>query len=409
MIPILHWGGEWFVEGGAFAPPSDEPAAIAQSLRTFLEERGHRRPHRLRLLYQPDTLHNVAVACPAAGRDVVRRALTEEFPALADPATAWGMLPAVRGSDDRASTLLFVEEGSPLTSLSAALRDNRCTVNGAWPLAAAFEQLAATADFAVGLCASSRALIYRRSRDGRRELHSFVGPNFRAEVSAELRRMAVDADRSKLVPLLWLCLDGARDSVALPEECETAFAVQGAELGDLLAIAGELSVGHPANLLAPEKAVAGRILFAASAALVAASLWTGYAYTRDYLALQRSAAAHAADAAALRAEIAVLEDNRRKIEALDAMVAQGAPLRRSQAELLRRIAAVIPREVTLVSYRSTGTTFTLVGSVATNPSRRDDPLVAFAAALQRGASCTVTAAPTRAADGSFSLTGSFAQ
>ena len=91
------------------------------------------KPVRLRLVFQPDALETVAVACPQGDRATLAAALAEEFPSLRTPGCAWSHEPVLPMGGDFA-TLLHFETQPGLLGLATRLAQRGLAVDSAWPL-----------------------------------------------------------------------------------------------------------------------------------------------------------------------------------------------------------------------------------------------------------------------------------
>ena len=95
---VLLWGDRWWFAGTGSSAKFSDLTDAAEVLAAYFA--GAAKPVRLRLIYQPDSLETVAVACPDGGRATLAAALGGEFPALANPDCAWGHEPVLATGGD---------------------------------------------------------------------------------------------------------------------------------------------------------------------------------------------------------------------------------------------------------------------------------------------------------------------
>ena len=400
---VLLWGDRWWFAGtGASCEFSDLAHAVEVLAAHYADAP---KPVRLRLIYQSDALETVAVACPQGGRATLAAALAGEYPALANPAHAWGHEPVLPVGGDFA-TLLHFETQPGLLTLATRLAHRGLAVDSAWPLATFLHALpeAWSDSKAVTVVAlqAERAFAYRNPEEGGRTALLWQGDTVVEDVSEWLGELLA---RNAEEPVLLVCAD---------EATATAFgafigverypAVEPMPLDEALGRPVVLPRYHPAQLLPRTPMVtAKRAVIAASIAFLIASGWTGVAYVRDHIAARRTAETQQVRLTTLRAEVAHLRENSAEIAALRRSLEGGAAGPPCGA-LLEKISTTIPAEVTLTSLHIAGQGIVLDGWVAPGAAR--SALDEWRARLAPAGS-PWTAEIKSGAVGSFSLTGTF--
>jgi hypothetical protein len=400
---VLLWGDRWWFAGGGASPEVSDLAEAAEVLVAHYANEP--KPLRLRLVFQPDTLETVTVACPRGDRATLADALSGEFPALADPAHAWSHDP-VQSTGEGFSTLLHFETRPGLLALATRLAQHGLAVDSAWPLTtflhAMPDEWSNSGAVTVVALQSHRAIAYRHPADGGRTALRWQGDAVIADVGRWLGALlALNAEE----PVLLICADDAA-ATALG----TFFGVErytGVELetmSEALARPVVLPRYHSAQLLPRLPVVtANRVMIAASIALILASGWLGFGLARDHIAARAAAANHQDRLTLLRAEVGHLRENEAEIAALRRSLEGGAAGPPCGA-LLEKISTTLPAEVTLASLRVTGRSIALDGWVAPGAGR--SPVDEWRARLTP-ASAPWTVESKLAGVGTFSLTGVF--
>ncbi len=389
---VLLWGHRLWLPG------ADTPLAFADCGQAVELLAGHfaeaPKPVRLRLVFQPATLESVTVACPKGDRRTLAQSLAGEFPALAQPDHAWGHEPVLAAGDGFA-TVLHVETEPRLYALARQLAQRGLAVDSAWPLAAYLQALpeewSDSGAVAVIALADGQALAYAHPAQGRREIRQWQGDTAAAEATDWIRS-TLEQEQSVL-----LVTDGTpeacADSGRFPAlECRT--------LTETLRRSVVMPRYHPAQLLPREPVMsAQRLALAASVLLLLTTVGLGGLYARDCFAAQAEAQRRGAELTTLRAGIDHLRANEAEITRLKQQVdaAPGAPC----AALLERIAATVPPEVVLTSFRLTGGEWSATGW--TKLGLTLDP---WQTRLTEMEDRWTALAQTRP-DGSFTLNGSF--
>lgn len=399
---VLLWGNRWWIPGGdALSEFADDRQAAEQLVGHFADEP---KPVRLRLIYQPDTLLSVAVACPNGDRRTIAQALAGEFPDLAKPDHAWGHEPVLAAGEGFA-TVLHYEAEPRLLALATELARHGLAVDSAWPLATYLQALpnewTDSGACTVVAISSDRAFAFRQPAAGGRDTPSWHGEETLASVS---RWLAEILGRDPIEPILLVCGDVESEAINSLLTPDRYPGVETLPLAKSLGRAVPLPRYHPAQLLPREPVItAQRLALAASVAFLLAAVGIGGNYARACLAERAAATRHATEATGLRAEIAHLHGNAAEIAALRSRLAgsaSGAPA----GAFLRQVATTVPRQLVLGSLRLDGRTLALDGWMApgTAPSVLED----WRRRLAPNEDAWTAAVQTRA-DGSFSLTGSF--
>ena len=400
---VLLWGDRWWFAGtGASLEFSNLPHAVDVLVAHYVDEP---KPVRLRLIFQPDALETVAVACPQGDRATLAAALAGEFPALCNPGSAWSHEPVLPMGGDFA-TLLHFETQPGLRGLATQLALRGLAVDSAWPLVTFLHLLpnewSESGAVTVVALQAQRAVAYRHPADGVRTALHWHGESAIADVGEWLGDVLT---RNAEEPVLLVCAD---------EETATALGafvgverhpgVEQVTLNEALARPVVLPRYHPAQLLPRTPVVtAQRLLIAASVAFLLAAGWSGVAYTRDHLAAQVAVKDYQSRLTALRGEVAHLRENAAEIAALRRSLDGGAAGPPCGA-LLEKISTTLPAQVTLTSLRIAGRSFALDGWVA--PGAGQTALDAWRTRLTP-ADAPWTAEAKSSATGSFSLTGGF--
>jgi hypothetical protein len=400
---VVLWGDRWWFAGtGASVKFSDLEQAVEVLVAHYAEEP---KPVRLRLIFQPDALETVAVACPQGDRATLAAALAEEFPSLRNSGCAWSHEPVLPMGGDFA-TLLHFETQPGLLGLATRLAQRGLAVDSAWPLTTFLHTLPSewSESGAVTVVAlqAERAVAYRHPTDGVRTALLWQGESAVADAGEWLGDvLARNAEESVLL----VCAD---------EETATALGafvgverypgVEQVSLNEVIARPVVLPRYHPAQLLPRTPVVtAQRAMIAASVAFLIAAGWSGVAYAREHFAAQVAVKDHQARLTALRSAVAQLRDNAAEIAALRRSLDGGAAGPPCGA-LLEKISTTLPAQVTLTSLRIAGRNLALDGWVA--PGAGPNVVNEWRTRLAPpGAAWTAETKPGAA--GSFSLTGGF--
>lgn len=400
---VLLWGDRWWFAGtGASGEFADLDHAVELLVAHYADEP---KPVRLRLVFQPDMLETVAVACPQGDRTTLAAALAEEFPALRTPGCAWSHEPVLPMGGDFA-TLLHFETQPGLLGLATRLARRGLAVDSAWPLATFLHELPSewSESGAVTVVAvqARRAVAYRHPTDGVRSVSLWNGESSVADVGKWLGDVLA---RSAEEPVLLVCADEEITTALKPfVGVERYPGVEHMTLTEALARPVALTRYHPAQLLPRTPVVtAQRAMIAATIAVLIGAGWLGVASARNHVALRVAAEDHRARLTVLRGEVAQLRENAAEIAALRRSLEGGAAGPPCGA-WLEKIAITLPAQITLTSLRITGRSLALEGWIA--PSAGRDACDEWRTRLAPpDAPWTVEIKP--GADGSFSLTGEF--
>ena len=402
-LTVLLWGDHWWFAGtGASVEFSDLEQAVEVLVARYADEP---KPVRLRLVFQPDALETVAVACPQGDRATLAAALAEEFPSLRIPGCAWSHEPVVPMGGEFA-TLLHFETQPGLLGLATRLAQRGLAVDSAWPLATFLHTLPGEGSEAgavtVVALQAQRAVAYRHPADGVRTALLWHGESSVADVGAWLGDVLA---RHTEEAVLLVCADEKTASaLGALVGVEGYPGVEQVTLHEALARTVLLPRYHPAQLLPRTSAVtAQRTLMAASVALLIAAGWSGGAYGHDFVARQVAVKDQQARLTALRGEVAQLRENAAEIAALRRSLDGGA-VGPPCGALLEKISTTLPAQVTLTSLRITGRSWALDGWVAPGAGLRAGEEWRTRLAPP-GAPWTAETKP--GAGGFFSLTGGF--
>jgi hypothetical protein len=353
----LLWGHCWWLAGRKEPLEFQNLSHAADVLIAHLAGEPH--PVRLRLIYQPDTLTTVAVACPHGPRTVFQKALAFEHPAIADPDHAWSHEPILPHMDGF-NTLLHYETEPGLFALVERLAQRGVIVTSAWPFATFLQSLpkARSETGAILVLAYDDdhdcALAYHHPADGRPAVHRWRGETAGDEAQNWLGEQpeAHSPDTALLV---------SPKDVDAPDDSDDPLSLH---LHEALASPVVLARSHPAQLLRPTSAVTPqRAVVAASILMMLAGGWSGAAYARDYLAWTARYHVNQQEKSGLQAQIAHYRINAAEIVALRARLA-GPGSSPPVGELLDAVCGVLPHELALDQIRITQGRFTLSGHVA---------------------------------------------
>lgn len=358
---VLLWGDRWWLPQHKLAVPFtgfEQAAEVLASVWPF--------PVRsMRLIYQPDRLTTVPVACPNGKRATLALALGDEFPALVHPAHVWGFEPILPAAE-RFSTLLHFETEPGLFALVQQLHRHGLAVRSAWPLATWLDalppELTESGALTVVALHADRWHLWRHSSAGGRFCAGGVSNDVPLAVADHLREVAAKAE---VEYVLFVSTDDAL--VAKVEERVTLAPnqIHGVHLlWEALARPVTMAEKHPAQLLPPVPFVTPpRIVGTASLLLMAAALgmtgWQVQSHHEARIAAEREAES----IASLETEIAHLRENAVEISRLRAAL-DGESSAPGLAALLRHLGSVARPGIALQSLVVSDGAFTLKGGVA---------------------------------------------
>lgn len=398
---VLLWGDRWWIAGMGEPVAFDGLAQAAEVLAAHFADEP--KPVRLRLVYQPDALVSVAVACPNGDRKTLAAALAEEFPALGSGNHAWGHEPVLANADGH-TTVLHFETEPELIGFATRLAQLGLAVDSAWPLVTVLhalpEEWTDSGAITVVALQARRAIAYRHPKDGGRTVRSWQGDSTIVQVGQWLGGIfAENADE----PVLVVSADD--ETVASLESYvgEARSHLEWLRLSDALGRRIVLPRYHPAQLLPRELAVtAQRAVLAASIALLLGASGVGFVIGRDWLTARAEAASREARLTALRAEVAHLRENAAEIAALRSLI-EGGSAGPPCGALLQKLSTTVPSELVLSSVQMAGRNIAITGWVAASapPSVLDEwrdrlapPDAPWAIAVQSGVSGAFTATGT---------------
>ena len=357
---VLLWGDRWWFAGTGASCEFTNLAHAAEVLAAHYADEP--KPVRLRLVYQPDGLESVAVACPHGDRATLAAALAGEFPALANSDHAWGYEPVLPVGTGFSSVLHF--EAQPgLFALATRLAHLGLAVDSAWPLATFLHALPAewSESGAVTVVAlqKERAVAYRHPAEAERMVRLWHGDTTIAEVGQWLAGILA---RNPAEPVLLFCADdevAAALGVYAPLDRHPG--LDRLALTDALARPVVLPRYHPAQLLPRLPMVtAQRAVIAASLAFLLLAGWTGTGYVRESVAARAAAEQRQASLATLRAEVGHLRDNAAEIASLRAAL-DGGSAGPPCGAFLTKVSTTLPPEIVIGSLQTSGQGITLAG------------------------------------------------
>lgn len=354
----LLWGNRWTVSGRPEPIVFGESRLAAEALLAYFEERG--RPKRLRLLYQSPDFTSVPVACPNGNRATLQAALQSEWPAVADPARAWGYEPIIDGT-----TLLHFERETTLYGLVDELRTRGVVMDGVWPLASVLLLVPQESPEIVALTvvavARGLTLVVRQTPAGAREAVSDEGEGAGILLASTVRGVGGDGHGS-------LCL------VSFDETgnglCERFADGQNRDRGhlgwaDVIRTAQAIPASHPGQLLPPAKHLgATRIVTGLTVLAVAAAIVLGALTVRETLTQRSLAAEQAVAIQRLRSEVFTLRKNETEVARLRARLADARPRRIACATLMRTLVRDLPAQIVLTALTADRDGFRLSGGVS---------------------------------------------
>lgn len=397
---VLLWGDRWWLPQHKLAVPFtgfEHAAEVLASVWPF--------PVRsMRLIYQPDRLATVPVACPNGNRTTLALALGDEFPALAHPAHVWGFEPILPAAE-RFATLLHFETEPGLFGLVQQLHQHGLAVRSAWPLATWLDALpperTESGALTVVALSGDRWHLWRHSSAGGRFCAGGADDDVPTTVAAHLRDVATKAD---VEYVLYVTTD---DSLMVKVEEKVSLApnqIYGVHsLWDALAKPVTMAERHPAQLLPPVPFVTPpRIVGTASLLLMAAALGLAGWQVRSHAEAREAAEREKESLAALDAEIAHLRENAAEISRLRGLLGEERrPV--ALAALLRKLGSAARAGLALETLCLTGEAFELRGHLATGD---DDTLNAWAEAIKEPARWSIQA-DASSDNGAFRATGAF--
>ena len=400
MKTVLLWADRWWLSDAAEPLPFAGFEEAARVLAAHLE----RKPSRLRLIYQPDSLATVATPCPKGSRATLIAALAASFPALGTAGHASSHEP-ILARGDSFSTLLHFERESGLETLLARLAAQGIAVDSVWPLPTFLHALPdewseSGAMTIVAVC-PDRVCGYRHPADGERSAPAWSGENALAEFGAWLGDILA---KSPDEPVLLVGDSEAAAALQPHVELHDHPNVTWLSLTEALARRVVLPRHHPAQLLAPMPVItAQRAVIAASLVFLALAAWSSAAYAHDVLAWRTAGADREIRKQTLRGEVAHLRDNAAEIARLRETLARAA-VRPPAAALLQKISATVPPEIACDALSVTSGGFALNGHLA--PSASAGAGEAWRARLTDPA-WTLDLKPAPARGGAFTVSGVF--
>ena len=359
---ILLWGDRWWLPGRA------EPlifGALDRAPEILLRAWGDSRPAQVTIVCQSDAMLATATACPKGDRRLLREALAADLPVVADDSRVWSFEPILPQGEGFA-TVLYHESEPGLCQVVAQLRSAGLEVETAWPMATFLQSLARdwsdSGAFAAALIDADRVAVYSHHGDGRRAFAQWTGTDAIAKGAEFFGLFLADNPGSAI----WLATtnDAVRSRVTSVAPLAGNPSVHAVTLAEALARPWALALQHPAQLLPPPSRFSlPKAAWAASFAVLAASVWIAASYTRDVLAWRAEGATREIRIAALREEVTRLRANATEIAALHATVT-AAEQPRHTGKFLARLSAVTPPSLVIRSLRITAGEFHATGYLA---------------------------------------------
>ena len=403
MKTVLLWGDAWWFGDSIEPLPFADLQNAAYTLAAHWASAD--KPISLRLVYQPDDLATVPVACPNGNRAMLAEALSDEHPVLAAAGTAWSFEPILEAKP-RFETLLHYETKPALFALVQALEAHGIMVKSVWPLATWLNALPddISDNGAVTVCAVSadRAAVYRHGADGIRRFCTWTGEKMRSELGAFLEKILAQnaAEFVLFVHTRNLVLQRLESVVSF----ENRPGIRAFPLRNALAHAVTIPMKHPAQML-PRRPVftSSRMALVASIALVAGAGVAAGLYVRDALALRAQGATRAEQKQTLRAEIAQLRTNEAEIVRLRAALQAATAHGPSWGTALRQLSQSLPPDITFTAFHLTPDGFAVQGFIAPSAPKTWSEWLARLGAKEMSWRIQTTGAPDAA--GRFVLTG----
>lgn len=354
---VLLWGDRWWLPRHQLPVPFGDLGQAAALLAAAWP--GNAR--RLRLLFQPDDLVTLPVACPQADRGTLGLVFAEEHPALGHPGLAWSYEP-VLPSGEGFNTLLHHEARPALYGLVHQLQEQGFTVDSVWPLSSWLNvlppDLSDTGAMTLVALSAERFHLYRHSPEGVRSVQGAHGEEA-LDRAAEALRGVFDKHPDEFV-LYVTTDDGLLDALNQRIKVGGNRVIGHFAMWEALAKPAVLNARHPAQLLPPGAALwPARLVRAASVVAFFAGLaLAGESTHRQWRADQEREVL----ATVLPALTREVEARRQAVATLAAEQAGAAQPAAWCAALLRAI-GLVPTPVTLTSLRATPQEFVLAGGV----------------------------------------------
>jgi hypothetical protein len=336
-------------------------------------------PQTVRLIYQPQDLLMQAVETPMGSRRSIRKALSSDYPAIANDLVLWGCQRLEPAGKKGAITLLCMEKSPRLRTLLADLSAANVQIDGVFPLLTLLERTPAA--FAPGRSVAiahtdSQALLYSRDEDAVRSTAAFyddaeaLALDYFSGTSIVPSGPQPTTDIVHLTPAPWAFatyLAGATPGIHPLEKF----------LAEALRIpSNDLSNFAPPSALPSLSTLslaAGFVLFAAGAYLATAHEFTVRKLAADLANKQ-------AQQRQLQTELNARQQRDETIKKAASFAADVGATPTGLSALLRALETDLPREVTVTGLRVTERDFTL--EITTHvPSEKSGPFFAFFDAL----------------------------
>jgi hypothetical protein len=385
-------------------PDKGDPAAAIAAHITALDPK----PKSAQIVYQPAGLDPLSASCQRGPRADLAKTLAGEFPAIANASTTWATL-TPQPYEGAYRTLLFLETKPRLPRIAAALAEEGIALRGAWPLPALLETLPgfASAD-APGIffvTTPTTAFVYALLPNASRTVTLVNDISAPQSSLLALNTALTYFDRDVPPPVHVVSFgDPWPLGESFAELTPTSHALQ-----DILARADSLPTRGTSNFIPPDVTLPwNRIVQAAALFLFLYAIVTTFIYYRDFRALQADQSRRAAIAEDLRAQVAMLRQNRDQIQTDEAFSGELPPSQRPIARLIDTLVKATPTAITLHTLSVTDGTFTIEGSLHEGTGGTKGPFTDFYNALGRPDLPWTLAAHNRtAATADFVLSGTF--
>jgi hypothetical protein len=341
------------------------------------------RPKSVQLVYQPAGLDPIRASCTRGARAVLAKTLAREFPAIANPSTAWATL-TPHAFEGAYTTLLFMETRPRIPRLASILQEQRISLRGAWPLPAVLETIPPfntpehPGIFLV--TTETTALVYALMPNASRSV-TFVN-DIAAPSTAllALNTALTYFDRDNPPPVHVISLG---EPWPLGEQFAHITPTVH-DLPSLLQRVDSIPARGPANFSPPDTTLPwNRLLQLASLFTVLFAAATATIYYRDLTALQADLTRRAAIAEDERQQVITLRANRDAIYNATAFATEVPAGHRGISRLLEVLVKSTPAAITVHNLSVTEGTFTLEGTIHEGTGVQKGPFADFYASLSR--------------------------
>jgi hypothetical protein len=417
--PVLCWWGEEVrivdpsdvCHAQVLASPRDPVPEIIRAAADRCRDAGF-----LRIVYQPDSLevHEVGLAglslrpgrTGGSERKRLRPILAREFPALAEPGTAWCLAPGGAGGG-----VLYLERNSPLPGIVEALARNGLRTEGAWPLPALAECGPAAGGSLLVAAAADRSIVACVSAAGDRSADLHVRGDTLEAAAASLRNALARFDEAERPPG-WLALDEGPAAAAL-RSAAAGIGLKEISVAGLLGRARLLPPGGwpdllPANPWWRQSRARPPLIAAAIAVLL-----LGSALSARVAAARKDARLHLrreeeAARIQVQAEAGERKTRAERLRTLDTASVELKAARPALGDFLLALAASVPKSAVLDELALDEGRITVRGRICDRSVRPGDAAAKLCADLApSGAAWVLRPGPLPSGGSDFVLKGSF--